>query len=1513
MKTTALLGGLGLAALSALPVGLWATPIPTLTHYATLTDIAAATQTQAATLTDIVAATQTQAATLTDIVAATQTQAATLTDIVAATQTVVASKTAGIETETEAPTMTHFATQTDVAAATQTQAATLTDIVAATQTQAATETDVAAATKTQAATQTDVAAATQTIAATWTQGIETETAVPTQTAAASKTQGAETATEAPTQTAAQSQTQGIETETAVPTQTAAASKTQGVETETAVPTQTAAASMTQGIQTLTAAPTLTAAASKTQAVETETEAPTQTQAATQTDVAAATQTQAATQTDIVAATMTETFLKPSQTQAATQTMVAAATLTEAYLAPSQTEAVTQTDVVAATETEVKVAPTQTAGAIQTMVAGQTLTQAQTETEIVESYTPTPTLTPIVGCGNITVVRVACGNSTYTDSGGNVWSADYGSSGGNTTSSGDSISGTKDASLFDHNRWGNPVTYTFAVQNGTYMVVLYNAETYWGVVADVGGGAGDRVFNIAINGTTVKTGYDIFAAAGGANIATSLTFTTTVTNNVLTITGSPTKDNAQFCAIQVIYESGTPCPTNTPTPPCGYSVPVERVACGESSNYTDSSGNIWLADISSTASNSTASTGNSISGTSDQKLFQYNRWGNPCTYSFSVANGTYEVLLDEAEVYWGAAGDRIFDIWINGVDVKKNYDIYASAGGADIAQTLTFTTTVTTGAIVISGVASRDNAQFCAIELILQGPACTPTDTPTAPPGGYPTPTPSCTFTPTTTEVWSGLPTNMRPYGLEYVPFPVVNTGTNAFYPLYMTFSAQSPNGVLGGGTTNLLSNNTWGAPVNTARWRIVFQNLSATVGAGYAFAAQNLTVGVETRIGANGIGCNTGVYDPDYLYNATSLSLPTHPQNYSGSYFWMGVSSTVVPYTERFDAVGDPRFVPYADELDYSGNLNDGLQGGYNWFWRNFTDGNSLYPDNSYYQPFLPSANFDLYNTQQNIDIPKLFQLIRQGVMISNGVYTAMTGWDSYYAGQGGEIGGDNSNDFQAGVPCYGGPWGSTSNSWTVDEIIGGANTSGATYVVQGNGTTTPTWQSLPFLGELWPDSLYQSNWESPLWSGSAGTSSTWGNLNNLEQGGSCYREPMGNLQASTGSNFNQAYHRNYGNGCATLENGTNDGNTPFDHDTNQFNATEINDGIQLGSDYNFALPSSFNVTRPWGLTEGGNQPQEWNMTSGDSLYDYPNLRTHLDVYSAVTYVASTSWGFYADDADGFSSSSFKSAAAIRTVDMNKALTTASGNPAGGWIIVNGLAPSTASGINFVAQFAILTCLRTFADAGVPTQGACTIDPGFVNANNTYSLTGAASGSTYRIPPVPLVSILHPTTSDLYLGMTTIPVQWDERYARWDGQPYDENYPCVDANTTIGPCASADVLANPALEWHDVQPIAFNIIYNIPSQSSLWYSAITNNIVTAGPGNSYVTGAAGNYMNGADAVLPGSSYQTSPHNYSYAWTNIQQVYYNLEVECFRLSPQGVAYPHYGYHKIQINLTNTLQP
>jgi beta-glucanase (GH16 family) len=68
----------------------------------------------------------------------------------------------------------------------------------------------------------------------------------------------------------------------------------------------------------------------------------------------------------------------------------------------------------------------------------------------------------------------------------------------------------------------------------------------------------------------------------------------------------------------------------------------------------------------------------------------------------VAGSTHTVLLHFAEIYFNAAGDREFNVAINGTSVLTNFDQFAAAGGKDIAVVKTFTTTAnSSGQIVIA--------------------------------------------------------------------------------------------------------------------------------------------------------------------------------------------------------------------------------------------------------------------------------------------------------------------------------------------------------------------------------------------------------------------------------------------------------------------------------------------------------------------------------------------------------------------------------------------------------------------------------------------------------------------------------------------------------------------------------------------------------------------------------------------------------------------------------------------
>jgi chitinase len=67
----------------------------------------------------------------------------------------------------------------------------------------------------------------------------------------------------------------------------------------------------------------------------------------------------------------------------------------------------------------------------------------------------------------------------------------------------------------------------------------------------------------------------------------------------------------------------------------------------------------------------------------------------------VAGSQHTVLLHFAEIYFTAAGDREFDVAINGTTVLTNFDQFATAGGKDIAVVKTFTATANSnGQIVV---------------------------------------------------------------------------------------------------------------------------------------------------------------------------------------------------------------------------------------------------------------------------------------------------------------------------------------------------------------------------------------------------------------------------------------------------------------------------------------------------------------------------------------------------------------------------------------------------------------------------------------------------------------------------------------------------------------------------------------------------------------------------------------------------------------------------------------------
>ena len=130
------------------------------------------------------------------------------------------------------------------------------------------------------------------------------------------------------------------------------------------------------------------------------------------------------------------------------------------------------------------------------------------------------------------IRVNSGGTAYSDSKGQSWSADYGYNTGTLSNSApkSTVSGTSDPTLFKSARVGTSsgadLQYQFTVTNGSYNVNLYFAETYFT-------SAGQRVFDVQMQGATVFSALDIYALAG-LDHALVKSANVSVTNGQLTI-------------------------------------------------------------------------------------------------------------------------------------------------------------------------------------------------------------------------------------------------------------------------------------------------------------------------------------------------------------------------------------------------------------------------------------------------------------------------------------------------------------------------------------------------------------------------------------------------------------------------------------------------------------------------------------------------------------------------------------------------------------------------------------------------------------------------------------------------------------------------------------------------------------------------------------------------------------------------------------------------------------------
>jgi hypothetical protein len=252
----------------------------------------------------------------------------------------------------------------------------------------------------------------------------------------------------------------------------------------------------------------------------------------------------------------------------------------------------------------------------------------------------------------------------------------------------------------------PPDFTLAATPSTQTVLAGGGAAYTLTVTPVNGFSATVGFSVSGLPTGAAASFNPTTLAGSGS--TTMTVNTgasspggTFSLSVTATSGALSHSAAASLAIQVSQPSFTPI----------------RVNAGGGA-YTDSLGRLWSADMGYQQGGSFA-TAASIAGTPDPKLYQTLRYNksSELTYQFSVPNGSYTVNLKFAEILYNSAGQRLFDVILNGTTVRSQLDIFAAAGGANMALDLGYPVNVTGGQITITLEAAAGMGRINAIEIV----------------------------------------------------------------------------------------------------------------------------------------------------------------------------------------------------------------------------------------------------------------------------------------------------------------------------------------------------------------------------------------------------------------------------------------------------------------------------------------------------------------------------------------------------------------------------------------------------------------------------------------------------------------------------------------------------------------------------------------------------------------------------------------------------------------------------
>jgi len=475
----------------------------------------------------------------------------------------------------------------------------------------------------------------------------------------------------------------------------------------------------------------------------------------------------------------------------------------------------------------------------------------------------------------------------------------------------------------------------------------------------------------------------------------------------------------------------------------------------------------------------------------------------------------------------------------------------------------------------------------------------------------------------------------RLYQMEYVPCPIdLDSDSPVFEPD--------------------LTDTGW-EPKNTARWTLeidpsVLTSSRFIQADGTAYdPTGDVQMQIRTRIASNYSGG-----DVDWETSGVTFPTMNQPDNLSTTYAWWADSREDVPMTERAQFNGDPRHVPYKDCF----HGGDDFANSYNWYHDRLNNSGEL--ASSDFDSIRNTRVRNRWNSTMWCDVPRYFELLRNGVVESASVYTSLTGFSYYYLGIGNDIGYDSANGYPNSIPSDMTPYGGSGSGY-VNNITGQRKC----ILMLSSAFAVNWWAGFPWLGELYPDSQASTFFDD-------GDGAPRGNLPAGTSVNEAFRYRTSTAygvsgRLAYGTALYDSHQRTSTNGCSAFFNiGTS--STRFRHVFSSGDANLTPIGEEVAANYSMSMPETAPVSRPFVLDYTGTGGDHWNHPPYSTRYTGEIYETYY------THSAGTGSGL------------------VKLTNP--------GETSAGYIVVNGISAAVSSGTTFIAKWAVLSLAHSFFEAG---------------------------------------------------------------------------------------------------------------------------------------------------------------------------------------------------------------------